>query len=152
WARARYIRGGGPLKLPIYMDCHATTPVDPRVVAAMLPYFGADFGNAASRTHSFGWAAEAAVDRARAQAAALRGAEPREIVFTSGTTESNALALRGAAYALRERGDHVITTNIEHKAVLETCRRLEREGFRLTVVPVATDGVVEVERIADAIE
>jgi cysteine desulfurase len=137
---------------PIYMDCHATTPVDPRVVDAMLPYFTAHFGNAASRTHSFGWTAEAAVDRARGQAAALLGAEAREIVFTSGASESNWLALRGAAHALRERGDHLVTTAIEHKAVLETCRRLGREGFRVTVVPVRPDGTVDAAQIASALE
>lgn len=140
------------MQRPIYMDGHATTPVDPRVVEAMLPYFTTHFGNAASRTHSFGWTAEAALDRAREQAAALLGAEAREIVFTSGASESNWLALRGAAQALRERGDHLVTTAIEHKAVLETCRRLEREGFRLTVVPVRPDGIVDAERVAAAIE
>jgi cysteine desulfurase len=140
------------VQLPIYMDCHATTPLDPRVLDAMLPYLREQFGNAASRTHSFGWAAEAALDAARAQVAALLGADGREILFTSGTTESNHLALRGAAQARRERGDHLVTTAIEHKAVLETCRRLEREGFRLTVVPVGMDGIVDAERIVAAIE
>ncbi len=140
------------MKLPIYMDCHATTPTDPRVVAAMLPYFTEHFGNAASRTHSFGWAAEAAVENARSQIASLLGAEAREIVFTSGATESNALALRGGAHAARERGDHLITTTIEHKAVLDTVARLEREGFRVTRVPVRSDGIVEVERIEAALE
>ena len=140
------------MQRPIYMDCHATTPVDPRVLDAMLPYFRTHFGNAASRTHSFGWTAEAAVDGAREQVAALLGAEAREIVFTSGASESNWLALRGAAQALRERGDHLVTTAIEHKAVLETCRRLTHEGFRLTVVPVRPDGIVDVQRIAAAIE
>jgi cysteine desulfurase len=141
------------MRLPIYMDCHATTPVDPRVFDAMLPYFSTHFGNAASRTHSFGWAAEAAVDAAREQAATLLGGAAREITFTSGATESNHLALRGAALAGRARGgDHVVTTAIEHKAVLDTCRRLEREGFRLTVVPVQPDGLVDVERVLAAIE
>jgi cysteine desulfurase len=140
------------MQLPIYMDCHATTPLDPRVLDAMLPYLREQFGNAASRTHSFGWAAEAALDAARAQVASLLGADGREIVFTSGTTESNHLALRGAAQARRERGDHLVTTAIEHKAVLETCRRLEREGFRLTVVPVGADGIVDAERVVAAIE
>jgi cysteine desulfurase len=140
------------VKLPIYMDCHATTPVDPRVVQAMLPFFGEHFGNASSRTHSFGWAAEEAVERARAQVAALVGAEPREIVFTSGATESNALALRGALQAARQRGDHVVTTAIEHKAVLDTCRRLEAEGFRATVVPVRPDGRVDPAAVRAALE
>ena len=140
------------MQLPIYMDCHSTTPVDARVLGAMLPYFNADFGNAASRTHSFGWAAEAAVDRAREQVAALLGATAREIVFTSGATESNALALRGAAAVLRARGDHLVTTTIEHKAVLDTCRQLAREGFRLTIVPVGADGIVDAAAIGKAIE
>jgi len=141
------------MRLPIYMDCHATTPVDPRVFDAMLPYFSTHFGNAASRTHSFGWAAEAAVDAAREQAATLLGGAAREITFTSGATESNHLALRGAALAGRARGgDHIVTTAIEHKAVLDTCRRLEREGFRLTVAPVQPDGLVDVERVLAAIE
>jgi cysteine desulfurase len=139
------------LKLPIYMDCHATTPVDPRVLEAMLPYFREHFGNASSRTHSFGWAAEAAVDAARAQVAALLGAETREIVFTAGATESNALALRGAAEAYRDRGDHLVTTAIEHKAVLDCCKRLEHAGFRVTVVPVRPDGLVDVDRLAAAL-
>jgi len=139
------------LKLPIYMDCHATTPVDPRVLEAMLPYLREHFGNPASRTHSFGWAAEAAVDAAREQVASLIGAEPREIVFTGGATESNALALRGVAEARRERGDHIVTTAIEHKAVLDCCTRLESQGFRVAVVPVRPDGLVDVERLAAAI-
>jgi cysteine desulfurase len=140
------------VQLPIYMDCHATTPLDPRVFDAMRPYWEDRFGNAASRTHSFGWAAEAALDAARAEVAALVGAQPREIVFTSGTTESNHIALRGAALAGRPRGDHIVTTAIEHKAVLDTCRRLAREGFRLTVVPVRPDGIVDVEAVLAAIE
>jgi len=140
------------MKLPIYMDYHATTPVDPRVLEAMLPFFCEHFGNAASHTHSFGWAAEEAVGQARAQVAALVGAEAREIVFTSGATESDALALRGAAHARRERGDHIVTTAIEHKAVLDTCKRLESEGFRVTCVPVGGDGVVDPEAIEAALE
>ena len=139
------------MRLPIYMDCHATTPVDPRVLEAMLPYFREHFGNPASRTHSFGWAAEAAVDAARAQAAALLGAEGREIVFTSGATESNALAIRGTAEAHRDRGDHIVTTAIEHKAVLDCRRWLESAGFRVTVVPVRPDGLVDVDRLAAAL-
>jgi len=139
------------MQLPIYMDCHATTPVDPRVLEAMLPFFGQHFGNPASRTHSFGWAAEAAVDEARERIAALLGAEGREIVFTSGSTEANALAIRGAAEARRDHGDHLVTTAVEHKAVLDTCRRLESQGFRLTVVPVHSDGRVDLQRLAAAI-
>ena len=139
------------VQLPIYMDCHATTPVDPRVLEAMLPFFSQHFGNPASRTHSFGWAAEAAVDEARERVAALLGAEGREIVFTSGATEANALAIRGAAEALRGQGDHIVTTAIEHKAVLDTCRRLESQGFRLTVVPVGPDGRVDMQRLGAAI-
>jgi cysteine desulfurase len=107
--------------------------------------------NAASRTHSFGWAAEAAVDRARDQVAALLGAEGREIVFTSGATESNALALRGAAAAARDKGDHIVTTAIEHKAVLDCCRHLAAQGFRLTIVPVQSDGRVDMARLAAAV-
>lgn len=133
------------------MDHHATTPVDERVLAAMLPYLREHFGNPASRNHSFGWAAAAAVDEARGQVAALLHAEAGEIVFTAGATEANALALRGAAATRRERGDHIITTAIEHKAVLDCCRRLEREGMRLTVLPVEPDGIVSVEKLAAAL-
>ena len=140
------------MKLPIYMDCHATTPVDPRVLDAMLPYFREHFGNASSSTHSFGWAAEEAVSRARAQVAELIGAEPREIVFTGGATESNSLALRGAAQALRERGDHIVTTAVEHKSVLGICKRLEGEGFRVTYLPVRSDGIVDPAAVAAALE
>src|SRR3954469_24971547 len=124
------------VRLPIYMDNHATTRTDPRVVEAMLPYFTEQFGNAASRSHSFGWQAEAAVDRAREQVAALLGAEPREIIFTSGATESNNLALKGAAAMYRRQGNHLVTVQTEHHAVLDPCRRLERDGFRVTFLPV----------------
>src|SRR5439155_10773877 len=140
------------MQLPIYMDCHATTPVDPRVLDAMLPYFREHFGNASSRTHSFGWAAEEAVERARAQVAELLGAEPREIVFTSGATESNLLAVRGAALAQRERGGHIVTSCIEHKSVLEICHRLDGEGFRVTYLPVGSDGLVDPAAVEAALE
>src|SRR5438477_4826491 len=120
------------VKLPIYMDNHATTRVDPRVVQAMLPYFTEDFGNAASRNHSFGWKAEEAVERAREQIAKLIGGNAKEIVFTSGATESINLAIKGAAWFHEERGKHIITVTTEHKATLDTCKRLETEGFRVT--------------------
>ena len=136
----------------IYLDHHATTPTDPRVLEAMLPYFDRDFGNAASRTHAFGWRAEAAVDVARESIARAIGAsDPREIVFTSGATESNNLALLGVARAGRARGDHVVTLAIEHSSVLEPCEALAREGFSVTVVPVDRDGRVAPEAVAAAI-
>src|SRR6476619_3936550 len=128
------------VKLPIYMDNHATTPVDPRVLEAMLPYFRETFGNAASRSHVFGWAAEKAVDRAREQVAALIGASGKEIVWTSGATESDNLAIRGAAEFYRDRGNHIITAQTEHKAVLDTCKRLEKQGYEVTYLPVESDG------------
>jgi cysteine desulfurase len=117
---------------PVYLDFHATTPVDPRVLETMLPFFIEHFGNPASRQHPYGWEAQKAVDAARGQVAALIGASAAEIVFTSGATESNNLAIKGAAHALRERGDHIITVATEHKSVLDSCRRLEREGCRVT--------------------
>lgn len=123
------------LKFPIYLDYHATTPLDPRVLEAMLPYLTEHFGNAASRTHAFGLRAEAAVTVAREAVAEALGAEPREIVFTSGATESNNLAILGAARANRAKGDHVVTSSIEHRAVLDPCRQLEKEGFRVTFLP-----------------
>src|SRR5579863_7896167 len=127
---------------PVYLDHHATTPVDPRVLEAMLPYFSERFGNAASRHHSFGWAAEKAVEEARKKVAALIGAEPREIVFTSGATESDNLALKGAAAAYQERGNHIITVATEHNAVLDPCRHLEKSGHRVTYLPVQADGLI----------
>jgi cysteine desulfurase len=130
------------IKLPIYMDNHATTPVDPRVLEAMLPYFTQVFGNAASRSHSFGWTAEKAVEAARDQVAALIGASGKEIVWTSGATESDNLAIKGAAEFNRERGNHIVTASIEHKAVLDTCKRLEKDGFEVTYLPVEQDGRV----------
>jgi cysteine desulfurase len=139
------------LKLPIYMDNHATTPVDPRVLEAMLPYFTEKFGNAASRNHSFGWQAEEAVEVARKQVAELIGATAKEIVFTSGATESDNLAIKGAAHMYREKGNHLITLVTEHKAVIDTCKHLEKEGFEVTYLPVGRDGLVDLDRIRGAI-
>ena len=138
------------LKLPIYMDNHATTRVDPRVVEAMLPYFTEVYGNAASRSHSYGWNAEKVVDAARDQVGALIGASGREIVWTSGATESDNLAIKGAAEFYKDRGRHIITSAIEHKAVLDSCKRLEREGFEVTYLPVGTDGLVTAEAVRAA--
>src|SRR6188472_3761583 len=139
------------VKLPIYMDYHATTPADPRVVEAMLPYFTQHFGNAASRNHSFGWEAEEAVEKSRKQIADLIGATAKEIVFTSGATESNNLALKGVAEMYAERGNHIITQVIEHKAVLDTCKRLEKDGIRVTYLPVKQDGLIDLNQLRDAI-
>jgi cysteine desulfurase len=139
------------LKLPIYMDHHATTPVAPDVFEAMRPYFLEHFGNAASRNHAFGWAAEGAVEAARAQVARLIGCKPIEVVFTSGATESDNLALKGIAHAYRDKGTHLVTSLIEHHAVLDTCKRLEKEGFHVTYVPVGRDGVVDPASVAKAI-
>jgi len=138
------------IKLPIYMDNHATTRVDPRVVEAMLPYFTEVYGNAASRSHSYGWNAEKVVDAARDQVGALIGASGREIVWTSGATESDNLAIKGAAEFYKDRGRHIITSAIEHKAVLDSCKRLEREGFEVTYLPVGTDGLVTAESVRAA--
>src|SRR5579862_9688793 len=139
------------VKLPVYMDNHATTPVDPRVLQAMLPYFSEKFGNAASRNHSFGWAAEEAVENARGQIARLINATPKEIIFTSGATESNNLAIKGAAEMYREKGNHIITQVIEHKAVLDTCKRLEKSGYEVTYLPVAKDGRIDLDDLRRAI-
>jgi cysteine desulfurase len=139
------------VKLPIYMDHHATTPVDPEVLEAMLPYFTRDFGNASSRNHLFGWNAEAAVDRAREQVAGLLGCKPQEIVFTSGATESDNLAIKGVAWAYREKGNHIVTCAIEHHAVLDSCRRLEKEGCQVTYLPVDRTGLVDPAAVEAAI-
>jgi cysteine desulfurase len=138
-------------KLPIYMDNHATTRVDPRVLDAMLPFFREEFGNAASRSHVFGWNAERAVEQAREQVAAAIGASGREIVWTSGATESDNLAIKGAADFYRDRGNHIITAVTEHKAVLDTCKRLEKSGFEVTYLPVDRDGRVNPQAVADAL-
>jgi cysteine desulfurase len=139
------------VKLPIYMDNHATTKVDPRVVEAMLPYFTEKFGNAASRNHSFGWAGEEAVEIARQQIASLINATPKEIIFTSGATESDNLMIKGVAEMYREKGNHIITQAIEHKAVLDTCKRLEKYGYEVTYLPVGKDGRVDPEDVRKAI-
>jgi cysteine desulfurase len=139
------------MKLPIYMDHHATTPVDPRVLEAMLPYFTGDFGNPASRNHAFGWAAEKAVERARQQVADLIGATPKEIIFTSCATEANNLALKGVAAMYAEKGNHIVTCATEHKAVLDPCHQLERQGFHVTYLPVATDGLIDLAGLRAAL-
>ncbi|HNN94250.1 MAG TPA: IscS subfamily cysteine desulfurase [Pseudomonadota bacterium] len=138
------------VNLPIFMDYHSTTPVDPRVVETMVPYFTTFFGNAASRNHSFGWAAEKACDTAREQVAALIGASGKEMIWTSGATESNNLAIKGAAHFYKDRGNHIITTQVEHKSVLDSCKRLENEGFEVTYLPVEADGSVSPERLRAA--
>ncbi len=136
----------------VYMDNHATTPVDPRVLEAMLPYFTERFGNAASRNHSFGWTAEAAVDRAREQVAALINAKPKEIIFTSGATESDNLALKGVIEFYKEKGNHIITVPTEHKAILDTCKALERKGLAtVTYLPIDEAGLVDPEDVRKAI-
>jgi cysteine desulfurase len=139
------------MKTPIYLDYHATTPMDPRVLDAMLPYFTQHFGNAASRNHSFGWEAEQAVEAARKQIAQLINANAKEIIFTSGATESNNLAIKGVAEMYAEKGNHIITVATEHKAVLDTCKRLEKDGFRVTYLTLKADGLVDLDQLKDAI-
>jgi cysteine desulfurase len=136
---------------PIYMDYGATTPVDPRVVDAMVPWLREHFGNPASRSHAWGWEAEEAVEKARAQVAELVGADPREIIWTSGATESDNLALKGAANFYKTRGKHIVTVKTEHKAVLDTCRELERQGFEVTYLDVQEDGLLDLDRFKDTL-
>src|SRR3954470_21554755 len=137
--------------LPIYMDNHATTPLDPRVLEAMMPYLTNRFGNAASRNHPFGWEAEQGVETAREQIAKLIGATAKEIIFTSGATESDNLAIKGVAEMYREKGNHIITAVTEHKAILDTCKRLEKEGYRVTYLPVQKDGRINLDELKAAI-
>jgi len=137
--------------LPIYMDYSATTPVDPRVVDKMIPYLREQFGNPASRSHSYGWTAERAVEEARENVAALVNADPREIIWTSGATESDNLAIKGAAHFYKSKGKHIITVKTEHKAVLDTCRELEREGFEVTYLDVQDDGLIDLEKFKAAL-
>jgi cysteine desulfurase len=139
------------MKTPIFMDYHSTTPVDPRVVEEMLPYFTEDFGNAASRNHAFGWRAEEAVERSRERIASLINADPKEIIFTSGATESNNLALKGVAEMYAEKGDHIITCVTEHKAVLDTGKRLEKLGKRVTYLPVDKYGQIDLDELRNSI-
>src|SRR5665213_4554675 len=140
------------MNLPIYLDNNATTPMDPRVLEAMLPYFTTKFGNAASRNHPFGWVAEEAVDYAREQVAKLIAATQKEIIFTSGATESDNLAIKGVAEMYKEKGNHIITAVTEHKAVLDTCKRLEKYGYRVTYMPVQADGLIDLEDLKRAMD
>ncbi|CDF37567.1 cysteine desulfurase IscS, mitochondrial precursor [Chondrus crispus] len=136
---------------PVYLDMQATTPVDPRVTDAMLPHLTSHYGNPHSRTHSYGWDAEAAVDKARAHIAALIGADPREIIFTSGATESNNMVVKGVAMFYKSRKKHIITTQTEHKCVLDSCRWLQQRGFEVTYLPVGKDGILDLDQLRDAI-
>ena len=139
------------MQLPIYMDYSATTPVDPRVAEAMIPYLTEKFGNPASRSHSFGWTADEAVEKARAQVAALVNADPKEIVWTSGATESNNLAIKGAAHFYKDKGKHIVTVMTEHKAVLDTVRELERQGFSATYLDPEPNGLIDLEKLQAAL-
>ncbi|MCU1327703.1 MAG: Cysteine desulfurase [Bryobacterales bacterium] len=139
------------MKSPIYLDNHATTRTDPRVLEAMLPYFTENFGNAASRNHEFGWTAEQGVEKARKQIASLIGANAKEIIFTSGATESDNLAIKGVAEMYAEKGNHIITAATEHKAVLDTCKKLEKHGYRVTYLPVQGDGLIDLQMLKEAI-
>src|SRR5437660_5917112 len=143
---------GKGVKLPIYMDNHATTPMDPRVLEEMLPYFMEKFGNAASRNHAFGWAAEEGVETARERIAKLIGATTKEIIFTSGGTESDNLAIKCVAEMYKEKGNHIITAVTEHKAVLDACKRLEKYGYRVTYLPVQKDGLIDLADLRRALD
>jgi cysteine desulfurase len=138
-------------KRPIYFDYQATTPCDPRVLEVMIPWFTDRFGNPHSRNHQFGWEAEEGVEQAREQIAAIIGADPREIIFTSGATESNNLAIKGVAWFNKDRKNHIVTVNTEHKCVLDACRHLEQEGFQVTYLPVKPDGLVDLAVLEAAI-
>ena len=140
------------LNLPVYLDHNATTPCDPRVVEAMIPYFTQNFGNAASRNHSFGWQAEDAVDNAREQVAKLIGADPKEIIFTSGATEGDNLGIKGVFDMYASKGNHIITCNIEHKAVIDTCKHIEREGGEVTYLDVKPNGLIDLQELEAAIK
>src|SRR6185312_2027740 len=139
------------LKLPIYLDNNATTQMDPRVLEAMLPYFVENFGNAASRNHPFGWVAEEAVDYAREQVAKLLNADPKEIIFTSGATESDNRAIKGVFEMYASKGNHIITATTEHKAVLDTCKHIEKTGGKVTYLAVQEDGMVDLKALENAI-
>src|SRR6202522_769485 len=149
--QAEHIAPNG-IKLPVYMDNHAPTPMDPRVLEEMLPFFMEKFGNAASRNHSFGWAGEEGVETARERVAKLVGATPKEIIFTSGATDSDNLAIKGVAEMYKEKGNHIITAVTEHKAVLDTCKRLEKYGYRVTYLPVQKDGLIDLEDLKRAMD
>ncbi|HJN04279.1 MAG TPA: aminotransferase class V-fold PLP-dependent enzyme, partial [Alphaproteobacteria bacterium] len=142
---------GANIELPIYLDYQATTPLDPRVLEAMMPYLTDKFGNPHSRSHQFGWDAEEAVEKARAQVASLIGADPKEIVFTSGATESNNLALKGVGAFYKDRKSHIVTLVTEHKCVLDTCRHLEQEGFNVTYLAVQPNGLVDLDALREAV-
>lgn len=136
---------------PIYLDYQATTPCDPRVLKVMLPYFTEEFGNPHSRSHAYGWKAEEAVDQARQQVAAILAADPREVIFTSGATEANNLAIKGVAHFYKDKKNHIITCSTEHKCVLDSCRHLEQEGFKITYLPVKANGIIDLEDLRGAI-
>src|SRR3954464_9929902 len=140
------------LKLPVYLDNNATTPCDPRVVEAMVPYFTENFGNAASRNHPFGWEAEEAVDYAREQVAKLIGADPKEVIFTSGATEGDNLAIKGVFEMYASKGNHIITVVTEHKAVLDTCKHIEKQGGDVTYLRVSADGLIDLKELEAAIK
>lgn len=145
------MRNGGNIKLPIYLDNQATTPVDPRVLEAMMPFFKEKFGNPHSRSHSYGWEVEEAVEEARGEIATIIGANPKEVIYTSGATESNNLALKGVANFYKDRKNHIVTVLTEHKCVLDSCRHLQQDGFEVTYLPVAPNGLIDLDQLRDAI-